>query len=80
MGATGWVEAMSVHAGRSKGHAHDEFWCKHAQEDWHIQVLALKKRAEKTPSAMLEEIFAKEIAGLLETRVATKKVYKNEHF
>jgi len=75
MGATGWVEAMSVAHGKSKGHAHDTFSCPFAQEDWHNQVRVLLERIQKETSRTIAKLLKKEAKQVLKTRKTTLKRY-----
>src|ERR1019366_800343 len=50
-GPTGMAEAM----GKGK-HLHDHFSCKHANQDWHSQILALKKEQQETASTTIRDI------------------------
>lgn len=70
-GPTSWAEAMA-----EGKHLHDSFTCPYAHSDWHVQVLRLRELIEKTPSFRLQKMLEEEVAELLETRVATKKVHK----
>lgn len=68
-GPTSFAGAMS----RSK-RKYDEFICPHWKEDWHWQIVALKREMARTASACIEQIIIDEIEELLVTRKATKKV------
>lgn len=70
-GPTGWSEAMA-----RRGHAHDFFSCDYRNEPWHKQVAALKREAEKTPSAEIATIYDKEAKKILKTKVATKQIHE----
>ena len=72
MGATGWAEAISVHHG-SKGHLHDSFWCKCANENWHNQARILKNRIQKESSQTVAKMLEEEVEKILTTRKITKE-------
>lgn len=74
-GPTSFVESMA--GGKGSGRLHDSFWCKYAEEDWHIQVLVLREAARKSPSKVLEDLMTIEYEEILKTRTATKKVSKS---
>ena len=54
---------------------YDLFECPNHKENWHRQVVALRRRAAETCSARLEQVFREEANEILETRKATKVVY-----
>ncbi len=70
MGATSFMEGMS----RSK-HLHDRFECPNLDEKWHIQVKAIRKKMNDTPSKAIEDLMAKEVEGILKTRKPTKEAF-----
>lgn len=65
-----WGAAMS----RSPKTKRDVFVCPHHMEDWHRQVLALRRKAEESPSRVLGDLMLKEADEIVKTRKATKKV------
>jgi hypothetical protein len=67
-GATSFAEAMG-----GKTHIHDEYKCKHAQLDWHIQVKMLQEYAQDTPSSKLANIYLEESLDILKARTCTKR-------
>jgi hypothetical protein len=73
MGPTGFAEAMSVAHGMSKGHLHDSFHCKYAQENWHSQARVLKQKIEKEPSKIISDLLKTEVNLILLNRKVTKK-------
>ena len=66
-GPRGSVQAMS--GGKSP---HDVFTCPHREEQWHEQVVALRKEAKKTPSAKLEKLLLEEAEEILQSKECTK--------
>jgi phage FluMu protein Com len=70
-GATCFAEAMS-----GKKYEHDEYLCKYAELDWHIQVKNLQKCAQDTPSSKLATIYLEESFEILKTRKSTKSFLK----
>lgn len=66
-GPRGFVMAMSG----SKS-LHDVYECPHRKEDWHLQVVALRREAAQTSSLLIENMLLKEAEQVLETRKATK--------
>ncbi len=73
MGPTGWAEAMSVHAGSSKGHLHDCFSCPNAGKKWHNQARILKDRIQREASQSIAEILQKEVTFILTFKKTTRK-------
>jgi hypothetical protein len=55
-------------------HLHDKFVCPHIDENWHIQVKALKKQAIKSVSKQIEDILLQEAELVLATKKETKIV------
>lgn len=55
---------------------YDFFFCPHREEDWHLQLDALKECARKTPSGRLQKLYLREADEVLKSRKATKKVSK----
>lgn len=53
---------------------YDSFLCPHHLEDWHRQVVALRKEIRETASTKIEMMLEMEINEILCTRKATKKV------
>ena len=70
-GPTGYASAL---AGPSAWTRHDEFHCRHSDEDWHRQALRLRQDAVATPSRTLEKLLEQEVREVLATRKATKRV------
>jgi hypothetical protein len=68
-GPTGWVEAT---AGRK--HLHDVYECPNREEDWHRQIIALRKEKKTTASTLVEALLDEEAQIVLDKRVATKQV------
>lgn len=62
-GPTSMAESMA-----KRGHLHDHFVCKYANEDWHRQVLSLKRRQEEEPSTAIKEIIEAEIVQIVVQR------------
>lgn len=79
-GPRGWAQAV----GRSKEYwetqppTHDSFWCPHAAEGWHRQVLAIKQEAEKTRSGWLREHLLQEAKYIIRDRQPTLEEYRDE--
>ncbi len=71
-GPRGFAQAMS----RSRSEPHDVYTCPHGEADWHVQVVRIWEEAHKTPSKVLADMMEAEVAGILATRKATKKVSK----
>jgi len=70
LGATSMVEGMS-----GRKHMHDRFECANLKEKWHMQVKAIRKKMSDTPSKVIEDLMAKEVEGILETREPTKEAF-----
>jgi hypothetical protein len=68
-GARSWTQAMC--RGKSK---YDSFTCPVHKEDWHRQVIALRREARDTSSKLLEQMLLEEADEVLRTRSATKDV------
>jgi len=64
---TGYVESIA-----KRGHPHDSFFCRHAGEAWHNQVLSIKICAEEHPSKSVSDIMLKEADQIIQTREPTK--------
>lgn len=71
MGVTCFAEAMG-----GRKHEHDEYRCKYAELEWHIQIKMLQRCAQDTPSSKLAAIYLKESLDILKTRKATKNFLK----
>lgn len=69
-GPRSFTQAMA--GGKSK---HDFFWCPHRNEDWHKQVVAIRRKARETPSMRQQTMLEEEADEIVKTRQATKKVY-----
>ncbi len=74
LGATGFVEAMAIQAGQTKGHLHDKFVCKDREKSWHQQARAIRKMASESPSKRLADLLTEEADEIVRTRKATKKL------
>lgn len=66
-GARGFAQAMSKTTS-----VHDLFECPNVNEDWHRQVISLRRKAWSTPSLSLAALFEAEVDSILENREATK--------
>lgn len=53
---------------------YDSFVCPHSEDDWHRQIVALRGEVESTASDKLATMLELEIAEILYTKTATKKV------
>jgi hypothetical protein len=51
----------------------DEFTCDNSNQDWHDQVIALRRFQRGTPSSVLSKLVEEEIIGIIESRTPTKK-------
>ncbi len=67
-GPRGFVQAMS--SGKS---LHDVFSCPHSDEEWHRQVVALRREATKTASKRHGDALQQEAEDILDYRQSTKK-------
>ena len=54
----------------------DRFTCKHSDEQWHKQVLALRMEIKDTPSKGLAALMEIDVKDVLAARKATKKFSK----
>lgn len=52
----------------------DIFSCQNRKTDWHIQIVALRKLADKTPSAYITRILLDEANDVLSTQKPTKQI------
>jgi hypothetical protein len=68
-GPTGSIEAMA-----KRKHLHDVYECPNREEDWHQQVIALRREKRTTASTLIESLLDEEAQIVLDKRVATKKV------
>jgi len=64
----------SVMAMSGMSEPYDSFLCPHHNEDWHRQVVALRREAASTASAKFGLMLELEIADILHTKKATKEV------
>jgi hypothetical protein len=67
-GARSWAAAM----GGKKSH-YDSFTCPHNEELWHIQVIALRKKARDTCSGRLAQMLQEEANDVVTSRTPTKE-------
>lgn len=70
-GPRGYVQAMCG----SKGDPHDIFSCPHSDEDWHKQVIALRRAARDSVSFYQDKAFREEAEEVLHTRKPTKEFW-----
>jgi len=68
--ATSMIEGMS-----GRKHLYDRFECSNLKEKWHLQVKAIRRKMSDTPSKVIEDLMAKEVEGILETRKPTKEAF-----
>jgi len=69
-GPRSWAQAIS--RGSSP---HDVFECPHMNEDWHKQVVALRRKARNSVSKKLADMMLQEADEILSSKTATKKIY-----
>lgn len=50
----------------------DKFTCANSSQDWHDQVIALRKFQRDTPSKTLEKLVEEEITLIIESKIPTK--------
>lgn len=67
-----WSYAEAV--GNSPKTYRDVYECPHHKDDWHRQVLELRREANRTVSHTLAAIFLKDAEEVLARRVATKPI------
>lgn len=68
-GPRGWVQAM----GRGNS-SHDVFNCSLRENDWHKQVVAIRKESRNTSSQKLKNMLLDEADEILKDRKATIQV------
>jgi len=69
-GPRSWAQAMG--GGKSP---HDVFECPHQEEQWHKQVVGLRREAGNSISKKLADIMLEEAEEILSSKKATKTVY-----
>lgn len=72
-GPRGWAQAMG--GGKS---LHDVFECPHRQEQWHRQVIALRREAKNSVSKKIADLLLQEAEEVLSSKEATKTIYFHE--
>jgi hypothetical protein len=68
-GPRGFAQAMAKSVS-----TYDRHTCPNIEENWHVQVIKLKRAIDDTPSAELANIMKSEIKAILKKRKATKIV------
>lgn len=54
----------------------DKFTCANSGQDWHDQVIALRKFQRHTPSKTLEKLVEEEITLIIKSKTPTKETWR----